>query len=174
MLWGSVPIITLGLLLVAFALFKAPWPPDPSADSGWRTVSHLDRLRGKQAESLEITLSEKPKRSPSWYGRRVLDGAVYGLVVLGCVGIGLSLWRGTRRTSAFLTLIGGAGILYCTLVGLYSGPIIAGAGFALVLFGAGLSWASQCADDAHHHRAAWETAAQTGIGLNHHDTHVVA
>lgn len=140
-LLGSVPVITLGLLLVTIAMLKAPWPADPESLTG-ATVSYRERLQGKQASSRLIAESET-ERSAAWYGRRILDGLALSLLVAGYIGSGLMILSNEWRVLIGLTLVGIGGTLYGGAVGLYAGPILTTGGFALVLFGAGLSLISQ-------------------------------
>jgi hypothetical protein len=49
-LLSSLPVITLGLLLVTMAMLKAPWPSDPESLTG-KTVSYSERLQGEQPGS---------------------------------------------------------------------------------------------------------------------------
>lgn len=148
-LLGSLPAITLGLLLVTIAMLRAPWPPDPESLTG-ETVSYSERLQGQQ---LDPTLSAESAsdRSAEWYGRRVLDGLALGLLVIGYLSVTLMIWSEEWRVLIVLTLVGIAGTIYGGLTGLYLGPILTTGGFALVLFGAGLNLISQYAVEAKYH-----------------------
>jgi len=136
---SSVPVVSVGLLIATFAILRASWPPDPAQPISSQTVSYLDRLRGEQP-SLVV---ETQHRTVDWYGRRVFDGATLAMLLLGYASIARAMWRGQRWTLVVLTAIGALGALYSAATGLYAGPILATAGFALVLFGAGLGWISQ-------------------------------
>lgn len=116
------------------AVFKAPWPPDPTLPYSGLAVSHQDRLQGDTPLTVDKTWE--------WRGRRIMDRLIYDLLVIGFVGIVLAAWRNDRRVLLILILVGVLGILYSVPVGLYLGPILAVGGFSLVLFGAGLAWAS--------------------------------
>lgn len=137
--WASVPVIITGLLLATIAVFKAPWPGDPElAAMGQQSVSHADRMRG---EPHVVELEQK--KTIAWYYRRLLDRLIYDVLAMAYACVLLSLWRRDRRIPLLLTALGGIGVLYSSFIGLYLGPILAVSGFSLVLFGAGLSWASQ-------------------------------
>lgn len=136
--WASAPVIIIGLLLATIALFKAPWPGDPDLPAIGQTISHADRMRGEQR-----IMRLEQKKTTAWYGRRLLDRLIYDVLAMAYACVLLSLWRHDRRIPLLLTALGGIGMLYSAFIGLYLGPILAVSGFSLVLFGAGLSWASQ-------------------------------
>ncbi len=138
---GSLPIVTLGLLLVTFALMRAPWPPDPQSVYG-TTESYFDRLRGRDVPPPYVN-GESADKSTAWYARRVADGLALALLVAGYVSTGFALWLDNRRMLTVLIVIGACGTCYGGMVGLFAGPILTIGGFALVLFGAGLHWLSQ-------------------------------
>lgn len=134
-------MVTLGLLLVTFAMLRAPWPPDPQSVYG-TTESYFDRLRGKSAPPPYVD-AESADKSTAWYARRVADGMALALLLAGYVSTGFALWWDNRRMLAALMVIGAFGTCYGSTVGLFTGPILTIGGFALVLFGAGLHWLSQ-------------------------------
>jgi hypothetical protein len=136
-LLSSVPVITLGLLLVTLAMLKAPWPPDPESVIG-TTVSYAARLQGKHAD-LPLATNSAAYQTSAWYGRRLLDGLALGLVIVGYFSVTLMIMLDEWRALVLLMLIGVVGTLYGGSVGLYIGPIVTTGGFALVLFGAGLN-----------------------------------
>jgi hypothetical protein len=164
-LLGSVPIITLGLLLVTIAMLKAPWPSDPESLTN-TTVSYRERLQGEQAGSF-VVVEDQAERSPEWYARRILDGLALGLLVIGYVGGVLMIWSNEWRVLIVLTLVGIGGTLYGGSVGLYAGPILTTGGFALVLFGAGLNLISQTTIEAKYHEL-------TQTEREKYDTHFAA
>ncbi|MBN2305885.1 MAG: hypothetical protein JXQ72_15485 [Anaerolineae bacterium] len=136
---GSLPVVTLGLLLVTLAVVFAPWPSDPPVYG--QAVSHFERLRGKDIIPAILT-DRETDHTAGWYGRRLLDGLVLALLVMGYANLFVIIrWRVWRALIA-LTLIGALGVAYSVSVGLYLGPMVMAGGFSLVLFGAGLSWAS--------------------------------
>jgi len=138
---GSLPIVTLGLLLVTVAILRAPWPTDPQSVYG-TTESYFDRLRGKEAPPPYVDGASADK-SAAWYARRAADGMALVLLLAGYVSTGFALWSENRRMLAVLIVIGACGTCYGSMVGLFAGPILTIGGFALVLFGAGLHWLSQ-------------------------------
>jgi hypothetical protein len=144
-----VPVITLGLLMVTIAMVKAPWPSDPESLVN-TTVSFSERLQGKQAGSA-VAIASRVDRTPDWYGRRIFDGWALGLLVIGYISVALMIWSNEWRALMILTLVGIGGTLYGGSVGLYPGPILTTGGFALVLFGAGLSLISQRTLEAKYH-----------------------
>jgi hypothetical protein len=159
-LLDSIPIVTLGLLLVTFAMLRAPWPPDQAAPNN-QTVSYFQRMLGRQ-------IGVPAGRSGGdlvWYGRRVLDALALCLLLMGYGSAVLLVWHNERRALIALDIIGALGTLYSGSVGLYPGPIMATGGFALILFGAGLNWASHCAVDTQHRRAAFGAVHHTGAGF---------
>ncbi len=133
-----MPVVIIGLLLATVAVFKAPWPGDPDLPAMGQTVSHAERMRGEQP-----VVGLEQKKTTAWYGRRVLDRLIYDVLAMAYTCVLLSLWRHDRRLPLILTALGGIGVVYSAFIGLYLGPILAVGGFSLVLFGAGLSWASQ-------------------------------
>ncbi|RPI97982.1 MAG: hypothetical protein EHM39_08705, partial [Chloroflexi bacterium] len=143
-LLGSVPIITLGLLLVTAAMLKAPWPTDPASRTGV-TVSYRERLTGEQP------LPEPAEKTAAWFAKRALDGLALLLLLCAYASIALMIVREDGRALIVLTLIGAAGTLYGGASGLVLGPILTTAGFALVLFGAGLNVISQYAGEVTYH-----------------------
>jgi hypothetical protein len=163
-LLSSVPIITLGLLLVTIAMLKAPWPSDPESLTG-TTVSYGERLQGKQASGFIVV--DEAAKSPEWYGRRIFDGLALGLLLIGYVGVTLMIGLNEWRALIILTLVGIGGTLYGGSVGLYAGPILTTGGFALVLFGAGLSLISQTIIETKYHEL-------TQTEREKYDTHFAA
>ncbi len=143
---GSVPIVTLGLLLVTAAMLKGPWPTDPASRTGV-TVSYWERLTGEQPQAVP----EPVEKTAAWYGKRALDGLALALLLCAYVSIALMILREDWRALILLTLIGAAGTLYGGATGLVLGPILTTIGFALVLFGAGLNVISQSAGEATYH-----------------------
>ena len=159
-LLDSIPVVTLGLLLVTFAILRAPWPPDQAAPNNL-TVSYFERMLGKQ---IGVPAGQSG-RSPEWYGRRVLDALALCLVVIGYGSAALLTWRNERRALIALVVIGALGTLYSGSSGLYPGPIVATGGFGLILCGAGLNWASRCAVETGGRRAAFGTVNHPGTGF---------
>lgn len=138
--FGSIPIVTLGLLIVTFALLRAPWPPDPQSVYG-TSVSYFERLKGKQV-SPPFVDEDTSYKSKTWYARRALDALALGLLVAGYISVALAIMLDNRRVLVSQVGIGALGILYSGTVGLFAGPILTLGGFALILFGAGLYWLS--------------------------------
>ncbi|MBN1678758.1 MAG: hypothetical protein JW966_00605 [Anaerolineae bacterium] len=136
--WGAVPAITLGLLVITIAVLAGPWPSDPALSMGY-TVSHYDRMRGESDQTLPGLEDDKPF---AWYGRRVFDGMIYGLLALGYGCTGLIILRDERYAEPVLIGIGSIGLVYGALVGLYLGPILTLGGSALIVCSAGLDWLS--------------------------------
>jgi hypothetical protein len=170
-LLGSVPIVTLGLLIVTFAILKGPWPPDQPTSFYGLTVSHFERLQGKQIGLPPNATAAEAGRTPVWYARRIFDGVAIGLLVAGYVSVAAVIWFNEWRMLIVLMGIAVVGIVYGGLVGLYAGPILTTGGFALILFGAGLSWASQYATEDNHHD---ELVTQTERDSSNYDTHFAA
>jgi hypothetical protein len=158
--WDSIPIITLGLLLVTIAMLLAPWPPDQAVSTN-RSVSYLERIAGRQ---IDVPTGQSGK-TLVWYGRRVLDVLLVCILVMGYGSMALLAWRSEHRALIALIVIGALGTLYTGFLGLYPGPILAAGGFALVLFDAGLNWASHCAAEARHRGAVFGTVNHSGTGF---------
>ena len=116
-LLDSIPVVTLGLLLVTFAVLRAPWPPDQAAPNNL-TVSYFERMVGKQ---IGVPAGQSD-RGPEWYGRRVLDALALGLLVLGYVSAALLIWHDERRVLMMLVVIGALGTLYSGSAGLFPAP----------------------------------------------------
>jgi hypothetical protein len=161
----SMPIIVLGLIIVTFAVLKAPWPPDPRQYG--RTVSHFERLRGDQAES---AASENDSEDADWYWRRVIDGAVLLALVLGYAGTCALIGLNQPRVLPGLMANGLVGVICGAWGGLELGPMLTAGGFSLTLFGAGLGWASRYAANCQVEK----TRTQTGTGFGNHETHSAA
>jgi hypothetical protein len=172
--WSSGPIVMLGLLIATFAVIQAPWPPDPVPPAAGATVSHWDRLRGKLPDILGVLDTDAPDKTVDWYGRRIFDGVVYGLLLAGYVSVGLAAWRDMQWVPAVLTLTGGVGTLYGAALGLYPGPIIVTGGFSLVMFGAGLGWAGLSTGETNQRAVVVGAMTQTGTGFENHGTHSAA
>ncbi|MBI5961766.1 MAG: hypothetical protein HY866_23715 [Chloroflexi bacterium] len=148
---GSIPVITFGLLLVTFAMLRAPWPPDPQ--SAYATLfSYSERLQGKQA--LPPLLGTY--QDTAWYIRRGFDVMALVLLVAGYISTGAAIWFNSSRALVALIIIGALGAFYGGTVGLFTGPILALGGFALVFFGAGLYWLSQFSTRIYSHNESLE------------------
>jgi hypothetical protein len=146
---GSIPVVTVGLLVVTFALMRAPWPPDPQSAYG-TMISHMERLRGEQVQPPLLGTYQ----DTAWYIRRGLDGLALALLVGGYASTGMAIWLNSRRALVALIMIGALGAFYSGTVGLFTGPILALGGFALVFFGAGFHWLGQYS--IHSHNASLE------------------
>jgi hypothetical protein len=153
---GSLPVVALGLVLTTLALLALPWPSDPAVYG--ETVSHFERLRGEGVRPLLVSVGASYKTT-AWYARRVFDGIALGLVVLGYGGIAAIVGLNAWRVLAVFVPVGVVGVIYSASVGLQPGPMLMAGGFSLVLFGAGLGWASQ------------HTLAHSETGLENYDTH---
>ena len=134
----SLPIVSLGLLLVTFAIWRAPWPSDPELYG--HHISHFERIKGK---TIYVPPEKADYKTTMWHMRRVFDGAILVGLLICYLSVALALWLNEPRALWVLMGISVAGILYGADVGLHPGPILTVGGFSLILFGASLSWASQ-------------------------------
>lgn len=141
---ASIPIILVGLLVVVFAMLRAPWPADPPSPATRGTVSFVGRVLGEQGNPP----AAEGDRSAAWYARRVLDGLTAVLVIAACAAVGLLLISPRQELVAALTVGALLGVLYGASTGLYGGPMMTAGGFACVMFGAGLGWATWLHSDA--------------------------
>jgi hypothetical protein len=158
--WDSVPIVTLGLLLVTLAMLLGPWPPDQATPTNG-SISYFERIGGRQ---IGVPAGQSGK-TPVWYGRRVLDVLVFCMLIMGYGSMALLAWQNEHRALIALIVIGVLGTLYAGFVGLYPGPILATGGFALILFGAGLNWVSHCAVEGRRRGAVFGTVNHSGTGF---------
>jgi hypothetical protein len=134
---ASLPLITFGLFLIVFALVNAAWPPDYLNPPAGQTVSHWRRLIGD-----DVPGAPPPQvlRPVAYELRRLLDGLVYVGVMAGIVSVVGLGWFGERLYYLPLMVTGLCGLLYSAGLGIVIGPMLASAGFALVLLGAILGW----------------------------------
>lgn len=146
-LLGSVPVVTLGVLIVAFAMLRMPWPPDqPPATRYGITVTYWERLQGMQVGIPDGAPQPLSGKGTAWTMRRVLDGLALLALVVGVLSEVLLFWLDSPFLMVNLVIIGGYGVLYSGSVGLNPGPVLASAGFGLICCSAGLTllgqWAS--------------------------------
>lgn len=137
-------------------------------------MSYFERLRGEQAYPGPVVPGEPVSKDGVWYARRFLDALLPVCLIASFVSVGLAIWLEDNRALMVLTLVSIVGVGYGATVGLYPGPVLTVCGYSLVLFGAGLGWASQLTTDSIFGRAFIETAAQTGTGFDTYDSHSAA
>lgn len=137
-LLANLPVISIGLLLMFFALLMSPFPPDYVGAPFGETVSHMDRLQGNDVPA-EVENVERP---PRYTLRRLIDGMMYIAIIQGIlaiVGIGI---LAERNLYLLLIVTGFFGVVYSAFLGLVFGPILLGTGSAIVLWGSTLAWAT--------------------------------
>ncbi len=145
-LLSSVPVVTLGLLVVTFAMLRVPWPPDqPSATRYGITVTYFERLQGVQVGIPDGAPDALTGKGTTWTVRRMLDGLALVALVVGYLSVVLLFWLDTPFLLVNLVIIGVYGAVYGGSVGLHPGPVLASAGFGLILCSAGLTLTSQWA-----------------------------
>lgn len=126
----------IGTGLVILALVAGPWPPDLLNARPGYTVSHQQRLLGKDApeDAAEV------ERKPGYLLFRVFDGLVYvalSLVVIAMLA--LVFWR-SRLFLMLMMVAGSYGAVYAMALGLIVGPQMAFVGFSCIFFAAVISW----------------------------------
>ncbi|MBZ0304605.1 MAG: hypothetical protein K8I82_00930, partial [Anaerolineae bacterium] len=124
---GSLPLTAVGTALIILALVAGPWPPGGVNSRPGYTVSHQERLLGKEPASNELLF-------------RVFDGLAYvALAQIILAMFALLFWR--RRFFLLLIMAASAyGAVYSVSLGLFVGPQIAFVGFSLIFFAAVISW----------------------------------
>lgn len=134
---ASLPVILLGLMMVIFSLNAAPWPADYKDANQFTTATHRERLLGD-----DVPGDVDVERTSGYTMRRVLDGSIYVAFVF--ISLAWLTALVVHRDWVFLPMIGIGvfGVMYAATSGLTAGPLICGAGFALILFGAVFGWAS--------------------------------
>jgi hypothetical protein len=143
---SSIPIVTIGLLVVTLAIVRVPWPPDqPPVTRYGITVSFVERLQGVQIGLPENAPDAVSGRGSAWTIRRMLDACALLSLVIGYMSVGLLFWLDTPYLLVNLVIIGGYGAIYGGSVGLQPGPLLATAGFGLVFCSAGLTLVGQWA-----------------------------
>lgn len=143
---SSIPVVTMGLLLVTWAMMRVPWPPDqPPITRYGITVTFFERLQGKQVGLPEDAPDDVTGKGSAWTMRRVLDICALLALVVGYLSVALLFWLDTPYLLVNLLIVGGYGAIYGGSVGLQAGPLLATAGFGLILCSAGLMLASQWA-----------------------------
>jgi hypothetical protein len=130
------PVIALGFVLVMVGLLMFLWPTGAWGADGTITVPHFKRLVGEGIPETAINLT-----------RRILDGAIYLIVVIG-IGFVITTLRGGNRDS-LLGLMAAAilGLAYVSGQALYSGPMMSACGFLFILFGSLIAWIVSAARD---------------------------
>lgn len=133
---GSLPLISLGTLLVIVSLWKAPWPADLLKPIPNYTVSHHERFLGRDAPD-GVDVGEHPE---GYLLFRIFDGVVYlALVQVILATLGLLL-LGSRFLLVLVMLAGLYGAIYSVTLGLVIGPQMAFIGFSCIFFAAFISW----------------------------------
>ena len=135
------PVIASGVLIVAFSLALMPWPPAESVIRSGRT-SYYDRLTRRA----EIAPSEGNAGSFDRI-RQVFDA--FTVIFLGVGGALLIRFRrlAVMSQSAYIAILGILGVASSVLAGLEPGPILSTTGFAFMVSGAGIAWASNLESD---------------------------
>jgi len=132
---GLLPLVFLGLAMIACATLFLTWPSDVPGEPRPRLVPHWARLVGLPlADTPPVeALAGTPALTFDWAWRRIWDGLHY-LLLLG--GLGLATWAAfTERPWPWIGLaaVGALGVIYTAGVALYVGPMCAAPGYLLVL-----------------------------------------
>jgi hypothetical protein len=119
-------LVAVGLIAVLFALMLLRWPAGPDAEGPG--IHHLVRMLGPS-----------PDNGPDIL-RRLLDFAIYLVVVSGVGLLGRVLLRRSRQSLVGLMAVGFLGLAYVSGMALYAGPMVSVCGFMLILFGGLVAW----------------------------------
>lgn len=131
-------VILLGLAMVICATLAMPWPSDAPGEVRARLVPYWERLAGTAPTLAEAPPSETSP-TPAWVWRRVWDGLHLVLILAGVALAALAALRDDPLPWMGLVAVGVLGVFYTTGIALYNGPLAAGPGYLLVLFGAALN-----------------------------------
>lgn len=133
---GSLPLILIGTALVILALWRAPWPADLLKSIPNYSVSHQERMLGR-----DLPEGATETQRPDGYSLfRIFDGLVYFALVQVVMATALFLWTGQRFLLLLVMVAGLYGALYSITLGLVIGPQMAYVGFSGIFFAALLSW----------------------------------
>lgn len=128
---GLIILVFVGFVLVITALLTLLWPTGQFGSEGVETIPHLMRV-------FRPLLSESSLNLP----RRILDIAIYAVVVAG-IGFLITAWRrGSRGALLGLMAVAALGLSYVSAMALYTGPMISTCGYLLILFGALVAWSA--------------------------------
>jgi hypothetical protein len=131
-----MPLILIGLTFVVSALLLLKWPNGQFGEENVSPLPHLERIGQPLIGESSLSLP-----------RRILDIAIYVVVVVG-LGFLVLTWRRGQRNS-LLGLIGVSilGLSYVSGMALYAGPAVGTCGFLLIFFGAMVAWVSADSED---------------------------
>ena len=131
-----MPLVLLGFVLVLTALLLLLWPTGQFGQQDVQTIPHILRV-------VRPMIGESALNIP----RRILDVAIYGVVIIG-LGFMVVAWRrGTRQSLLGLIGIAILGLSYVSGMALYTGPAVGTCGFLLILFGAMVAWMTSHNED---------------------------
>ena len=124
-----MPLVIFGLIVVLVALALLRWPTGPDADGPG--IHHVTRILGPSSDSGIPDIL-----------RRLLDFAMYLVVMIGVGLLGMVLRRRSRTALIGLVAVGILGLAYVNGMALYAGPMVSVCGFMLILFGGLVAWAA--------------------------------
>lgn len=127
---GSLPLTAVGTALIILALVAGPWPPDGVNPRPGYTVSHQERLLGK----------DTAERQSGDLLFRIFDGLVYVALMQIIITMFVLLFRRRRFFLLLMMAAAGYGAGYALTLGLVVGPQMAFVGFSLIFFAAVISW----------------------------------
>ncbi len=150
--FAMMPLIVVGYALVLVALLLLPWPTGQYGEQEVGFVPHILRIICPLPD--EVATSSPPSvpvlgfQCYPWDGahpnfpRRLLDIAIYGVVIVGIYLLAMAVRRGTRGSLAALIVFSVVGLSYVGGMALYTAPAISVFGYLLILFGALVAFAS--------------------------------
>lgn len=145
-----MPLVLLGFALVLTALLLLLWPTGQFGEQNVQTIPHILRV-------VRPMIGESALNIP----RRILDVAIYLVVIIG-IGFLVVAWRrGTRNSLLGLIGIAILGLSYVSGMALYTGPAVGTCGFLLILFGAMVAWIISRGEDEDDEASPAETDTYT-------------
>jgi hypothetical protein len=143
--FAILPLLAISFMIVFWALWKAPWQADYKDAQLYNTASHWDRFQGKDMpEGSEI------ERTEGYDARRFIDGSIYVGIVFGVLCVGALIILSRAWVFIPLMAVGFYGTIYSATSGVTMGPLIAGVGFSLMMFGALFGWLTSSHDAGNH------------------------
>jgi len=147
-----MPLIVVGYVLVIVALLLLPWPTGQYGEQDVRLVPHIARvicpLPDEVGADAHPTTTVLAFTCYPWDNvrpnipRRLLDIAIYPVMVVGVYLLVTAMQRGTRGSLVPLMIFSVIGLSYVGGLALFTAPAISIFGYLLILFGALIAWAS--------------------------------
>src|SRR5579859_6368000 len=149
---SMIPLIVVGYVLVIVALLILPWPTGQYGEDDVKLVPHIARVICPLPDEvpadahptttvLAFTCYPWDNARPN-LPRRLLDLAIYPVMIVGVYLLVTAMQRGTRGSLVALIAFSVIGLSYAGGLALFTAPAISIFGYLLILFGALIAWAS--------------------------------